>query len=90
LLKLIFAHAKFQQFALVHEEMTLREQIAALKQTMSDENLELIPDYESRVDLLKELRFVDPVNATVSLKGRVACEVTIASSSLFVPCHNHI
>lgn len=61
---------------MIHEEMVLREQIAQLKQEMSEENLELIPNYEQRVEVLKELKFVDPVNVTVSLKGRVACEVS--------------
>ena len=62
---------------MIHEEMVLREQLAELKQQMSEENLELIPNYEQRVEVLKELKFVDPVNVTVSLKGRVACEVSL-------------
>lgn len=41
---------------------------------ISDQNLELIPDYEQRVDVLKDLNFIDQ-NSTVLLKGRVACEV---------------
>lgn len=45
-----------------------------LRHTISDQNLELIPDYEQRLDVLRELRFIDG-NSTVLLKGRVACEV---------------
>ena len=41
---------------------------------ISDQNLELIPDYEQRVNVLKDLKFIDQ-NSTVLLKGRVACEV---------------
>jgi len=41
---------------------------------MSDQNLELLPDYEQRIDVLKELEFIDG-NGNVQLKGRVACEV---------------
>lgn len=41
---------------------------------LSDQNLELLPDYEQRVDVLKDLRHIDE-NQTVLLKGRVACEV---------------
>lgn len=56
-----------------------------LKLALSDQNLELLPDYEQRVDVLKHLQFIDD-NATVLLKGRVACEVSpspkIASSRL--------
>lgn len=41
---------------------------------ISDQNLELIPDYEQRIEVLQELMFIDQ-NSTVQLKGRVACEV---------------
>lgn len=41
---------------------------------LSDQNLELLPDYEQRIDVLKDLKFIDE-NSTVLLKGRVACEV---------------
>lgn len=41
---------------------------------MSDQNLRLLPDYEQRVSVLKELGFID-ANSNVELKGRVACEV---------------
>lgn len=44
-----------------------------LKEAISDQNLELIPDYEQRVGVLQELKFIDE-NSTVLLKGRVACE----------------
>jgi antiviral helicase SKI2 len=43
---------------------------------MSDQNLELLPDYEQRIDVLKELGFIDE-NGNVELKGRVACEVPL-------------
>lgn len=42
---------------------------------LSEQNLELLPDYEQRIVVLKELGFIDD-NSTVLLKGRVACEVT--------------
>jgi superfamily II RNA helicase len=45
-----------------------------LKMTISDQNLELIPDYEQRIEVLQDLKFIDE-NSTVLLKGRVACEV---------------
>ncbi|KAI0323105.1 antiviral helicase [Amylostereum chailletii] len=62
------------KYNIVHAEETLRANIASLKLAISDQNLELIPDYEQRVEVLKELKFVDS-NSTVSLKGRVACEI---------------
>lgn len=43
---------------------------------LSDQNLELLPDYEQRISVLKELQFIDE-NQTVQLKGRVACEVRL-------------
>lgn len=52
----------------------LREKLDDLRLAISDQNLELIPDYEQRLDVLRELKFVDE-NSTVLLKGRVACEV---------------
>ena len=52
----------------------MRETLDDLRLEISDQNLELIPDYEQRLDVLRELKFVDE-NSTVQLKGRVACEV---------------
>ena len=41
---------------------------------MSDQNLQLLPDYEQRIEVLKELGFVD-TSSRVELKGKVACEI---------------
>lgn len=41
---------------------------------LSEQNLELLPDYEARIEVLKDLQFIDD-NSTVLIKGRVACEV---------------
>lgn len=62
------------QYSIIHGEKVLRANIATLKMAISDQNLELIPDYEQRIEVLKELKFIDE-NSTVLLKGRVACEV---------------
>lgn len=43
---------------------------------MSDQNLQLLPDYEQRIAVLRELGFIDE-NSRVELKGKVACEVII-------------
>ena len=58
----------------MHGKKVLQANIEALKMAMSDENLQLIPDYEQRIAVLQELKFIDD-NSTVLLKGRVACEV---------------
>jgi len=52
--------------------------LTSLKIALSDQNLELLPDYESRVEVLKRLQFIDQ-NSTVLLKGRVACEINSAN-----------
>lgn len=59
----------------MHSEKVLRHRIAGLKLAISDQNLDLIPDYEQRIEVLQALQFVDE-NSTVLLKGRVACEAS--------------
>lgn len=52
-----------------------------LRMALSEQNLELLPDYEQRIEVLKALQFIDD-NSTVLLKGRVACEVSSSLSQL--------
>lgn len=61
-------------YVIFHGEKSLRASIDALKAEISEQNLDLIPDYEQRIAVLKELNFIDE-NSTVQLKGRVACEI---------------
>ena len=44
-------------------------------------NLELLPDYNQRVQVLKELSFIDE-KSIVQIKGRVACEINTADELL--------
>jgi len=67
-----------QHYAVLHGEKVLKTSIANLKLAISDQNLELIPDYEQRIGVLQELKFIDE-NSTVLLKGRVACEINSAN-----------
>lgn len=62
------------QYRAIHDYQMLEEKVASLKQAISEQNLELLPDYEQRIAVLKELQYIDE-NSTVLLKGRVACEV---------------
>jgi antiviral helicase SKI2 len=62
------------QFAMCHDEWLIKEHIQQLKQSLSDQNLQLLPDYEQRVQVLKELGFIDE-DTRILLKGKVACEV---------------
>lgn len=67
-----------------HDEWQVKENISELRQLMSDQNLQLLPDYEQRVEVLKELGFVD-AESRVMLKGKVACEVRFASWRTTMP-----
>ncbi len=67
----------FVKYSVVHGQKHLQARIESLKLAISDQNLELIPDYEQRIGVLKDLKFID-ANSTVLLKGRVACEVLIS------------
>jgi antiviral helicase SKI2 len=64
----------------MHQTKVVEASLTQLKLKLSDQNLELLPDYESRVEVLKQLKFIDD-NSTVLLKGRVACEVSSLSKS---------
>ncbi|KAJ6030448.1 hypothetical protein N7460_010714 [Penicillium canescens] len=63
-----------KHFEMQHDEWQVKENITQLKQLMSDQNLQLLPDYEQRIQVLKELGFVDD-QSRVQLKGKVACEI---------------
>ncbi|CEH12518.1 antiviral helicase [Ceraceosorus bombacis] len=70
------------EYATMHTRKTLMARIAKLQHSISDQNLDLLPDYEARIGVLKALRFVDPVSEAVLLKGRVACEINSADELL--------
>lgn len=63
-----------KHFAMCHDEWLIKEHILQLKSSLSDQNLQLLPDYEQRVQVLKELDFIDDATR-IQLKGKVACEV---------------
>lgn len=52
----------------------LSELSFSLRMAVSEQNLELLPDYQQRIAVLQDLNFLDE-NSTVLLKGRVACEI---------------
>ncbi|SGY79528.1 BQ5605_C008g05156 [Microbotryum silenes-dioicae] len=67
-----------ENYRLLHVERTLQDKIATLRMALSEQNLELLPDYEQRIAVLKELQFIDE-NSTVLIKGRVGCEINSAN-----------
>ena len=63
-----------KHFAMAHDQWLIREKIDSIRQLMSDQNLQLLPDYEQRISVLKDLGFIDE-SSRVELKGKVACEI---------------
>jgi antiviral helicase SKI2 len=66
--------AFLKHFAQRQDEWVIKENIDALRALMSDQNLQLLPDYEQRILVLKELGFIDQ-QSRVELKGKVAAEI---------------
>jgi antiviral helicase SKI2 len=71
------------------DEWQIKENISQLKQLMSDQNLQLLPDYEQRIQVLKDLGFVDE-QSRVQLKGKVACEVRIRNKGFSIYVLRHV
>ena len=63
-----------KHYGMQHDEWLIQENIESLKMLMSDQNLSLLPDYQQRVEVLKDLGFVDE-HLRIQLKGKVACEI---------------
>ena len=63
-----------KHYAMEHDVWTVRDRINSIRQLMSDQNLQLLPDYQQRISVLKDLGFIDE-NSRVELKGKVACEI---------------
>ncbi|KAL7316699.1 Antiviral helicase ski2 [Mucor circinelloides] len=70
-----------EHYGLIHDHKRLSSQIDMLKMTISDQNLELLPDYHQRIEVLRQLNYIDD-QGTVQLKGRVACEINSADELL--------
>ncbi|RYP13888.1 hypothetical protein DL765_006676 [Monosporascus sp. GIB2] len=63
-----------KHFAMCHDQWLIKEHISSLRQALSDQNLQLLPDYEQRIQVLKDLSFID-ADTRIQLKGKVACEI---------------
>ncbi|XP_070532118.1 superkiller complex protein 2-like [Ptychodera flava] len=64
-----------KHFQEMHEIMKVKGEFQRLKYLLSDQSLQLLPEYQLRISVLRELRYIDGTN-TVQLKGRVACEIS--------------
>ncbi|OBT50372.1 hypothetical protein VE04_09051 [Pseudogymnoascus sp. 24MN13] len=63
-----------KHYAMRQDEWVIKENIHQLRQLMSDQNLQLLPDDGQRVQVLRDLSFIDSTSR-VELKGKVACEI---------------
>ncbi|KAL7113884.1 hypothetical protein ACP275_04G086900 [Erythranthe tilingii] len=62
-----------------------REEVNALKFQMSDEALQQMPDFQGRIDVLKEIGCIDS-DLVVQIKGRVACEMNSGEELICTEC----
>lgn len=63
-----------RHFAMAHDQWLIQDRIASIRTLMSDQNLQLLPDYQQRISVLTDLGFID-THQRVELKGKVACEI---------------
>ncbi|XP_075148294.1 superkiller complex helicase subunit twister [Haematobia irritans] len=63
-----------QEFETVYERKVLEHRIEELKFKNSTKNLSLYPDYCNKLEVLRELKYIDDLDE-VTLKGKVACEM---------------
>ncbi|KAI0172904.1 antiviral helicase [Hypoxylon sp. FL1284] len=63
-----------KHFAMCHDQWLIKEHISSLRSALADQNLQLLPDYEQRIQVLKDLSFID-TDSRIQLKGKVACEI---------------
>lgn len=61
-------------FKMVYDRKILEEKKELLQHEISYKNLSLYPDYCNKLEVLKELKYIDD-SLQVSMKGRVACEM---------------
>ncbi|KAH6688959.1 antiviral helicase SKI2 [Plectosphaerella plurivora] len=67
-------HQFIRHFAMCHDQWLIKDHISQLQLALSNQNLQLLPDYEQRIQVLKELQFIDE-SSRILLKGKVACEI---------------
>ena len=61
-------------FGTVYDVMSVKEEIERMEYLCSEASLALLPDYNCRISVLRELQYIDN-NKVVQLKGRVGCEM---------------
>ncbi|KAI7756452.1 hypothetical protein M8C21_002341 [Ambrosia artemisiifolia] len=62
-----------------------KDEVNTLKFQMSDEALQQMPDFQGRIDVLKEIGCIDS-DLVVEIKGRVACEMNSGEELICTEC----
>lgn len=63
-----------EQYEHIDRRVRLEENLEQIKFALSSDNLEMMPEFNKRLAVLKRLQYVSDAG-TVQLKGRVACEI---------------
>ncbi|XP_071723078.1 DExH-box ATP-dependent RNA helicase DExH11-like [Rutidosis leptorrhynchoides] len=77
---------KFEEHIKLAREIKMHEEkVDKLKYQMSDEALQQMPDFQGRIDVLKEVGCID-ADLVVQIKGRVACEMNSGEELICTEC----
>ncbi|KAJ9552373.1 hypothetical protein OSB04_016418 [Centaurea solstitialis] len=74
-----------EHLKIAREIKKYKEEVNALKYQMSDEALKQMPDFQGRIDVLKEIGCIDS-DLVVQIKGRVACEMNSGEELICTEC----
>eukprot|EP01117_Protostelium_nocturnum_P003499 TRINITY_DN1455_c0_g4_i1.p1 TRINITY_DN1455_c0_g4~~TRINITY_DN1455_c0_g4_i1.p1 ORF type:complete len:1331 (-),score=569.99 TRINITY_DN1455_c0_g4_i1:196-4188(-) len=70
-----------EQYALMSRYSKIRSKVNVLKFALSDDNLQLMPEFQTRLGILQRLNYID-ADKTVLIKGRVAREINTVTDEL--------
>ncbi|KAL5748007.1 hypothetical protein ACOSQ2_025304 [Xanthoceras sorbifolium] len=77
---------KFEEHIKLAKEIKKdKDEVNTLKFQMSDEALQQMPDFQGRIDVLKEIGCID-TDLVVQIKGRVACEMNSGEELICTEC----
>ncbi|MED6204578.1 Antiviral helicase ski2 [Stylosanthes scabra] len=74
-----------EHIKLAKEMKNHKEEVNALQFQISDDALQQMPDFQGRIDVLKEIGCIDE-DLVVQMKGRVACEMNSGEELICTEC----
>ncbi|KAJ0513565.1 putative RNA helicase [Helianthus annuus] len=74
-----------EHIKVAREIKSYKDEVNTLKFQMSDEALQQMPDFQGRIDVLKEIGCIDS-DLVVEIKGRVACEMNSGEELICTEC----